>query len=218
MANTKYELLKSDTIQHYGRTLYRIRARISFNDVNKGDLGGYIESEINLSFNTNTWVYGNARVFGDAQVSGNARVFGNARVCGNAEVYSNAQVYGEAQVYGKVQVSGDAQVYGNARVFGNAQVSGDAQVYGNAWTYGDAQVSGNARVCISPINLIGVCEFVVTGYVNFVQIGCKLHTITQWTEIFKAQQYLDLTTGPESYAKCELAFEYCKKLLAMENK
>ena len=43
MKNKKYELLKDDTVTSFGRTLYRIEAKIDFGDVEKGELGGYIE-------------------------------------------------------------------------------------------------------------------------------------------------------------------------------
>lgn len=76
----KYELLKDDTKIMLGRTLYRIKALRDFDDVTKGDLGGYIESENNLSHFDNAWVYDNARVSGKAKVYGNAWVSGKAQV------------------------------------------------------------------------------------------------------------------------------------------
>ena len=82
----KYELLKDDTKIMSGRTLYRIKALREFGNVEKGDLGGYIESENNLSHYGNAWVYGNARVYDNAEVYGDARVYGNAEVYGNARV------------------------------------------------------------------------------------------------------------------------------------
>ena len=81
----KYELTE-ETIELYGRTLYRIKALKDFGDVEVGDLGGYIESESNLIQKGYAWVYGNAWVFGDAKVYGNAKVFGDAKVCGDAEI------------------------------------------------------------------------------------------------------------------------------------
>ena len=86
MKNKKYELLKDDAITSFGRTLYRIKATTDFGDVEKGELGGYIEKEENLSHLGNAWVTGNARVSDDAWVTGNARVSGNAWVTGNARV------------------------------------------------------------------------------------------------------------------------------------
>ena len=42
--------------------------------VHKGDLGGWVEKEANLSQDGDAWVGENAVVYGDAQVSGNAQV------------------------------------------------------------------------------------------------------------------------------------------------
>ena len=132
----KYELT-DETIVYLGHTLHRIRALISFNDVQAGDLGGWIETEDNLDQDRSAGVCGDARVYGNASVCGNAEVYGNASVCGNAEVC------GDASVCGNAEVCGDARVYGNARVCGNAEVYDNAEVYGNARVCGDAQVCGN---------------------------------------------------------------------------
>ncbi len=87
----KYELLKDEfTTFPNGQKAYRIRALKSFGIVKKGEKGGFIQSEDNLSHEGNAWVYG------DADVSGNARVFGNARVSGNADVSGDAEVSGNA--------------------------------------------------------------------------------------------------------------------------
>ena len=75
MINKKYEFVDGDTIEHNGKTLRRIRAIASIGLlVSSGDLGGYIESESNLTLVGNAWVYGNAQVHGDARVYGDARV------------------------------------------------------------------------------------------------------------------------------------------------
>ena len=97
---SKYELLQTDTKIWMGRTLFRVRALKDFGAVKKGELGGYIEKEKNLSQEGNAWVGDDAWVVGNAQVRGNARVEGNARVGGNAWVEGNARVVGDAQVRG----------------------------------------------------------------------------------------------------------------------
>ena len=81
-----------------GITLFQIEALISFGDISKGDKGGFIEKESNLSQDGNAWVYGNAQVSGDAWVSGNAQVSGNAWVYGNAQVSGNAWVSGKLKL------------------------------------------------------------------------------------------------------------------------
>ena len=141
----KYKLTE-ESIVLLGTKLYRIEALKDFGNVKKGDKGGYVQSEENLSQEGDCWIYGNAKVCGDAKVYGNAKVSGNAQVFGNAEVYDNAQVFGSATVYWKTRVSGNAVVSDNATVFGNALVSDNAQVCDNAKVYNDAEVYGNALV------------------------------------------------------------------------
>ena len=171
----KYEFTgKIKTV--FGIEFKQIRAIIDFGCIVAGEIGGWIESEDNLSQSGNAWVSGNARVYG------NAWVYGDARVSGNAWVYGNAWV------------SGNAEVYGDARVSGNAEVYGDARVSGNAWVYGDARVSGDAEVKES-------CDYMVFGpagrYNRFttffkckdkaikVACGCFFGTIIEFREKVK---------------------------------
>ena len=62
----KYELLIDNSINYDGRILYKIKALKDFEDIKKGDIGGYIESEKNLSQEDGSWVCGNSNVYGDA--------------------------------------------------------------------------------------------------------------------------------------------------------
>ena len=88
----KFELT-SEFVTFLGKKLFRIKALISFGNVEEGELGGYVEKEENLSNDGNAWVYGNARVFGNARVYGDAEVFGNARVYGDAD-YATVHGFG----------------------------------------------------------------------------------------------------------------------------
>lgn len=149
----KYEFT-GETKIHGVHILHRIRALIAIGTmVSPGDVGGWIESENNLSHDgdawvcDDAWVHGNAVVRGDAVVRDNARVRGDARVYGNARVRDNALVYGSAVVCDNALVDGNAVVCCNACVYGNALVRGDARVGGNAWVGGNADVYGNAVVC-----------------------------------------------------------------------
>ena len=137
MGTKKYRLT-GNHINIGSRILYQIEALKDFGDVKAGDLGGYIESEENLSQYDNAWVYGDAQVLGNAQVFDNARVYGNACVFDNARVYGNACVFDKAEVYGNALVYDNAQVLGNARVFGDAQIKSarDYIVFKNWWSSG----------------------------------------------------------------------------------
>lgn len=55
----KYEFTGETKVVN-GTTLKRIRALVSFGDVVKGEVGGFIKDEKNLSHNGNAWVAGDA--------------------------------------------------------------------------------------------------------------------------------------------------------------
>lgn len=62
---TKHFKLTSETkINSQGKRLFRIEAIIDFGSIKKGEKGGWIESEENLS--DKAWVYGEAQVSGEA--------------------------------------------------------------------------------------------------------------------------------------------------------
>lgn len=148
----KYQL-STDLYPSLGGTkdVHRIQALRSFGDVRKGDLGGFIESEKNLSQEGNCWIYDKATVMDNAQVSGNAQVrddetliSGNAKIRDNAYISANAQVYGNAEVFDDAEITGDIFLCDNAKVSGTAVVVGD-----NGAVFGNAQVKGNS-VLIGP--------------------------------------------------------------------
>ena len=86
----KFELTSETKINIFGKKLFRIKALISFADVEAGETGGWVEKEGNVNQSGDAWVYGNA------EVSDNAKVYGNAKVSGDAWVYGDAEVSGDA--------------------------------------------------------------------------------------------------------------------------
>jgi len=120
----KYKL-NGDTKEINGHTLHRIQALKDFSDVKKGDLGGWVESEDNLSQYGNCWVYDNACVYDNASISDNAKVSdwawisGNVCVSGNAKVSDDANISGDVKILGNVIISDDSWVYGDSEIHGN---------------------------------------------------------------------------------------------------
>ena len=186
----KFELTAEFVTNIFGKKLFRIKALVAFGDVEKGELGGFIEKEDNLSHLGDAWVSGNAWVYGDARVYGDALVSGDARVSGDAWVSGNARVYGDALVSGNALVSGDARVSGDAWVSGNARVSGNALVSGNA-DY--AVVTGFGRFFRT------TTFFRCKDKILRVQCGCFYGDLAQFREIVKK------THGNSKYAKEYLA-------------
>ena len=133
----KYKLTE-ESINYCDKTLYRIEALKDFGIVKKGDKGGYIKNENNLSQEGNCWISVNAKVYDIARVSGNAKVFDNALVFGNAKVCDNAVVCDKVRVFDDAQVSDNAQVYGNAKISGSAEIkdNSDYIVFKNWWSSG----------------------------------------------------------------------------------
>lgn len=142
----KKYILTDETCIWGKRTLYRIKAIRDFRNVKKGDLGGFIEKEGNLSQEGECWVYDNARVYGEAEVFEDAYVSGYAKVCDNATIFSHAKIFDNACVYGNATVGGIAVVSEQACVYGNAYVGGAAHIYDYARVYGSATVSDNTCV------------------------------------------------------------------------
>lgn len=147
----KYKIT-DETTKYLGRTLHRIEALCTFNDVKIGDKGGFIESENNLLQEGTCWVYNNAKVLEQAIVSGDACIYDNAVIRGNALVYDNAEVAtratvrGNAKVYGNACISENVIITGEAQVFDNADIKEDAIIRGNAKVYGYTEIYGNSHI------------------------------------------------------------------------
>lgn len=180
MANTKkYRLILEDCKTTNGRKLYRIEALKNFDNIKIGELGGYIESEDNLSHEGGAWVCNNARVFGHARVRENAIVGGDARVHdtavihGSARVYDNVIVNGNARIYGNARIRNNAWIYDNARICDNALVCNDARVYGRSWVCGDAMICGYAWIHGNAIIRNNAVIYDQTGWLVVGPVGSR---------------------------------------------
>ena len=147
----KYKLTNIKT--HFNnRTLYRIQALKSFNDVKEGDLGGFVESEENLSQDDFCWVYDDAKVFDDAhvrydaQIHNNAIVFDQAVISDRAIISDGACVFNTAIVNEYAQIKGRALVFGNANVYGHAVVDTYAIISDSALVYDHTHITDRAHV------------------------------------------------------------------------
>ena len=116
------------------RTLYRIKALKTTADLVKGELGGWVESEDNLSQDGSCWidtagtVYGEACIFEDAHVSG--IVSGHAKVYGTSSVGFRCSVSEYAMLLGHTVLTGFATVSGVAKLY-DISVGDEAKIYGS---------------------------------------------------------------------------------------
>lgn len=157
----KYKINYNDFIKDriFGEILgYRIVALKDFSDVKKGDNGGYILKEENLSHEGDCWIYNNAIATDDSSVSQNAKVYDNAVVQEHGRVSGYAEIHGESEVnenalvtdYACLQdlscASGYCIIYGNAILKGASVVSDFASVHGKAIIENNASISGHTEI------------------------------------------------------------------------
>lgn len=149
----KYELTNETVTNDTGHTMYRIKALkdftlISGETVHAGDLGGYIESEDNLSHEGSCWVAYRSLVFGntapDEIYGGTPHITENAYIK-DSTVSENAVISGNAFILNS-HLSGKAKVYGDACIIENSMIGGNADIGGNAFVLGNAQVIGNIAI------------------------------------------------------------------------
>lgn len=128
----KYELL-NDGIIEIGpdKNLYRIRALRDFRDVKKGDLGGYVESEDNLSHEGDCWIFNDARVFGGAYISGDSKIFNSVTVFGAAEVSENAYIEYQNDIF---WMTGFGSELRTTTVFQDSEIPGEWRVVCGCFT------------------------------------------------------------------------------------
>lgn len=137
--------------------LHRIQACSDVNEsVMAGTLGGYVESEGNLSQDGSCWVH-------DAAIC-----------CENAKVEKDAQIFDGACVRGAALLTGDATMFGFATADGNCvirsgEIKDHARVAGNA-VVGESiidglspLIQGNSRVYGTVRGLVSIKDVVFPG-------------------------------------------------------
>ena len=113
----KYKLLLDDFIVLNEVKVFRIQALRTFGDIKKGELGGYVQKEENLSHDKNSWIsedakaFGNSRIFENAWIYGTSQAFENCRIFGDTKIFGNAEIFGDALIFGKTRIHGDTKIY-----------------------------------------------------------------------------------------------------------
>lgn len=116
--------------------------------INKGTLGGWLESEENLSHEGFAWVADEACVYGKAKVIEGGLVYGEAQIFDHARIENYARIFDRAAVHGEATITCRAAIWGDA-VVSCGYISDDANIYGNAQLIGDGSISvgGSAEIC-----------------------------------------------------------------------
>ena len=155
-SNTKYEI--TDIAHEKYPFLHRIRALRDIGEqVKAGDLGGFVESESNLSFEAGdeAWIFDDAICAGDGYVDKGSCLRERAVVCGNAYVSWGTEMSGDSRAEDDAYIRG-ARLSRYARASANSMIlqspttkvspilTGNCAVYGKVM--GDVMLAGSVVV------------------------------------------------------------------------
>ena len=143
-----------------GKNVFRVVALrdIKAYNVKAGDVGGFVDSEANLTHFGNCWIKDNAyasessRVMGDSLICDNVLLYENTQIRGNAICMENATICGNvvvdkcSMVKGHCNISGDCVITDYSTVEGWANLSEKTIVYGTSIIGGTAVFSGTSFV------------------------------------------------------------------------
>lgn len=128
----KYRLTRKYIIIDNNIKLYQIKALKHFSDVHKGQLGGYVQSENNLSQFDDCWIYDEAMVYENAYIDKKACIYNQAKVHGNAVISDNAHIYHQCEIDENVCVYDYAMIEDFARISSYAVINCHAHITKNA--------------------------------------------------------------------------------------
>ena len=159
ITNQKYEI--TDIAHEQYPFLHRIRALWDIGgEVKKGDLGGFVESQSNLSFDPgdDAWIFDEAIACNTAYVDQGAVLREESIACANAYISHGAKLTGHARVEDDAYIRG-AVLCAFARASGTSMILSSPDIHsipilsGHCAVYG--KVSGNVRVTGEAIIISG---------------------------------------------------------------
>lgn len=125
-----------------------IRALRDFGYVKKGDIGGYIECEKNLSHKGNCWVYQGAVVYGNSMICNNAVVAEGVTVRNKSVIGGNAFVVGKGIEISHSVIEDDVVIDTGATIE-NSHINGGTSIEQS--NIESAKIDGNVHVMLSRI-------------------------------------------------------------------
>ena len=140
----KYELIET-----YCKGYYRIKALKDFQlitgeIVKKGDLGGRVHGEHNLSQEGNCWIEGISGAYDNSRVMDNAVLKYCSRSYHNSIVSGNAVMKDFSRAEDNSIISGNAVLKDHSIARDNSTISGNAVMKDYSLAKGDSIISGNA--------------------------------------------------------------------------
>ena len=142
MNNKKYEILmdEENTIEWKGHTLHRIKALIDFNDVRKGDIGGYVEKEKNLSQYGDCWIYNNAKAMDSSRLYDNSAMYDYSIMFDNSIMRDNSEMHDDSELHG------NSAMYNNSMMFDNSSMHDSSIMYDSSEMHDNSTLNNSAKL------------------------------------------------------------------------
>jgi NDP-sugar pyrophosphorylase family protein len=142
-SDDKYELIVCKLSD--GTIFKRIKALRDFEtirgtEVKKGEFGGIVNGEHNLSQEGSCWIFSGCTVTKSAKIEGDACILGTVMVCDNAEVKGSAMVCDNSIIKDNVSIYGTSEVYGASVIKDNATIKDNVRIR-------DCNIEGHAIIC-----------------------------------------------------------------------
>jgi len=174
-------------------TLYRIKALKGFSDVKKGDIGGWVEKEANLSHDGICWLYDDACNFESSFRSEDSIGRENSLSFGNSQQYGNSHQSGYSHQLGYSKQFGYSHQLGYSRQFGDSQQSGNSRQFVGKFSTGIQQSNADFAVLELPVWMCTITR-------ESVRIGCQIHTASEWKN-FTDKEIADMDSDALSWWK-----------------
>ena len=161
----KYKILYDQKEEIYDNVfIYRIQALKDFDDVKAGDIGGYVQSENNLSQEGNCWIYNNAIAYNNSSVIDNAKIRNNVILSDNAIVMNESDIKDAAYIFGNSHIMGKSQISGyphidDFSIIKDAILSDYIEIAGNTTINGNVIIKDMCRITDSNICTYGMDEY-----------------------------------------------------------
>ena len=190
--NKKYEITDI-TMKFKGRTLYRIRALKDFRDVEAGDLGGWIQSENNLSQEGDCWIYDNAKCMDNARMYDNSIMHNNSVMCDFSEMHDNSAMYNNAVMYNNSEMYDYATMYDYSEMHDCSEMLDSSVLYRDSMLKDEEKLYGELFFKVDKFIEIYTEEAgMVTGV---LRNGKILFSIDYYKEIDK-EEFIDRINNP----------------------
>ena len=126
----KYELT-DETIIFEGRTLHRIRALRDIPSlyVKEGDLGGFVQSEDNLSQLDDCWIFDDAKAMDRSQVLGNSCMYDNSSVKDNSCMLDSSSLWDNSHMSGDSCMSENSSMYHKSCLIENGSLEENESLF-----------------------------------------------------------------------------------------